>query len=199
MAPDSLGRPLITVMRQLFYNSGRVTTYVFLGGIASAVGIHWVNDLTLASILQSAMAVLAGLILMAIGLRFLGWLKPIASGAGTFSWLVPNLSALFNKQGQGAPLALGVMNGFLPCPLVYAFLAQAAVSQNLIEGMGIMAALGLGTFPAMLFMGLLGSRFRPSWRRRGVHLAGYLIILVGLITLARGLFPWVHEMRVHEM
>jgi protein SCO1/2 len=52
-----------------------------------------------------------------------------------------------------------------------------------------MAAFGLGTFPAMLLMGWLGRALQPAWRRRGVWVAGAFIVVLGLITIARGALP----------
>ena len=45
-----------------------------------------------------------------------------------------------------------MLNGFLPCPLVYAFAAQAAGSGGALPGLLVMLAFGLGTFPAMLLV-----------------------------------------------
>ena len=52
-----------------------------------------------------------------------------------------------------------------------------------------MASFGLGTFPAMLMMGGVGRALAPAWRQRGVWLAGSCILLLGIITLGRGILP----------
>jgi len=52
-----------------------------------------------------------------------------------------------------------------------------------------MIAFGLGTFPAMLLMGVIGQLIRPHWRQMGVRIAGIFILFLGLITLIRGIFP----------
>jgi sulfite exporter TauE/SafE len=52
-----------------------------------------------------------------------------------------------------------------------------------------MASFGLGTFPAMLMMGGVGHALAPAWRQRGVWFAGSCILLLGLITLGRGILP----------
>jgi sulfite exporter TauE/SafE len=53
-----------------------------------------------------------------------------------------------------------------------------------------MASFGLGTFPAMLMMGGVGRALAPAWRQRGVWLAGSCILLLGLVTLGRGILPF---------
>ena len=95
------------------------------------------------------------------------------------------LGTLSTAHGRTAALAFGIFNGFLPCPLVYAFLAQAIATGSTLKGTLTMVALGLGTFPAMMTLSWLGNRFRPDWRQRGVTLAGYIILVLGFITIAR--------------
>jgi sulfite exporter TauE/SafE len=41
----------------------------------------------------------------------------------------------------------------------------------------------------MLLVAALGNRLRGAWRRRGVDVAGALIVVLGLIALARGVVP----------
>jgi sulfite exporter TauE/SafE len=103
--------------------------------------------------------------------------------------MVHALGALAATPHRAAPVALGVVNGFLPCPLVYAFLAQAAASGGAGSGVLTMIALGLGTFPAMLAMGWMGIGMRPSWRRAGVRLAGTIVLAFGILTIARVFVP----------
>jgi hypothetical protein len=83
-----------------------------------------------------------------------------------------------------------VFNGFLPCPLVYALAAEAASTAEALSGFLVMASFGLGTFPAMFMMGGISGILAPAWRQRGVWLAGSCILLLGLITLGRGILPF---------
>lgn len=189
------------VLRQLLYNVGRATSYCFLGAVAGAltVGICTAMPGTPPiETVQRVLAVISGLLIVVIGVQFFGIFRRsrITSGFGG-EMFAKVLRDLHRSRSTVAPLAFGVFNGFLPCPLVYGFLAQAASSGNAIDGVGIMAAFGLGTFPAMLAMGSLGRWFGErtapivglDWRNRASVVAGGLFILLGLITLARGLLP----------
>jgi sulfite exporter TauE/SafE len=189
-----------TVVRHLLYNTGRLTTYCFLGGLAGALGqvICTAQGAAAAPLLngsldvaQRILAIVAGLLMIAMALQFFGLLQAfhrLAIGFGG-STLAMSLRSLLTARSSAAPLAFGVFNGFLPCPLVYAFIAQAASTTGTLSGVLVMAAFGLGTFPAMLMMGGIGRAVAPAWRRRGVWLAGCCILLLGLITLSRGLLP----------
>ena len=76
-------------------------------------------------------------------------------------------------------------------------LAQAASSFDVLSGCLSMAAFGLGTFPAMLAMGGVGRLLAPSWRQRGVQLAGSFILALGLVTLSRGIMPMMPGHGLH--
>jgi len=217
MGADPRGR-VASLQRHLIYNLGRVTSYCFLGAVVGYLGVLLVGhgaENTPASLAQRALAVVSGCLMVFIGLQFFGLFRTyhrrLIGRGGEF--LVQALRDLLKVPGAAAPLAFGVLNGLLPCPLVYAFAAQAAGSGGPLSGLLIMAAFGLGTFPAMLIMGGVGlwlrrdsqqpglhavtanfSRspatvLRADWRQSSVRVAGACIVLLGLITLARGLLP----------
>ena len=196
---DPQGGRIATLLRHLLYNFGRLSTYCFLGGLAGALGqvICTSQGMTVPLLSgsldtgQRILAIVAGLLMIAMALQFFGllpWLHRFTTGfAG--STLVLSLRSLLTAPGRAAPLAFGVFNGFLPCPLVYAFAAQAVSTAGALPGILTMAAFGLGTFPALLLMGGVGRVLAPAWRQRGVWLAGSCILLLGLITLSRGVLP----------
>ena len=201
-----------TSVRHALYNTGRLTTYCFLGALAGGLGQAICSSLGsraapgaafLSASLdagQRALAVMAGLLMILMALRFFGlqgW-QHVTSGFGG-STLVTSLRTLLRRPGYAAPLAFGVLNGFLPCPLVYAMVAQAASTVDVLSGCLTMAAFGLGTFPAMLTMGGLGRLLAPSWRQRGVRLAGSFILALGLVTLSRGVLPVMSGHGLHHI
>jgi uncharacterized protein len=206
-------KPAPALVRQLTYNLGRVTTYCFLGALVGFLAAGLCSTAPGApptSGAQRMLAITSGLLMVFIGLSFLGWFRrwhgPLLRGFGAPS-LATALRQLLRVPGPAAPLAFGVFNGFLPCPLVYAFLAQAAGSGGALAGLLVMLAFGLGTFPAMLLMGGFGAWFSTArggaadgaawpfgngpkrWRRRGIDVAGAFIIILGLITFVRGIVP----------
>jgi hypothetical protein len=189
-----------------------LSTYCFLGGLAGALGqvictalgpgTQRATPLLSASLDfgQRALAVVAGLLMIIMALSFFGLRggHRVSSGfAG--STLVVSLRSLLGRRGFATPLALGVLNGFLPCPLVYAMIAQSASTFDVLSGCLTMAAFGLGTFPAMLAMGGVGRLLAPSWRQRGVRLAGGFILLLGLVTLSRGIMPMMAGHGLHHL
>ena len=200
---DHRGRAA-TVLRHLLYNSGRLTTYCFLGALAGALGqvICTSQGATLTLLggsleaVERVLAIVAGLLMIAMALQFFGLLRAfhrLTAGFGSSTFAM-SLRSLLTTRNGAAPLAFGVFNGFLPCPLVYAFAAEAASTFRVLPGLLTMAAFGLGTFPAMLMMGGIGRLLAPAWRRRGVWLAGTCILVLGIITLGRGILPFGSHM-----
>lgn len=218
LGPNPRGRTA-TLVRHLTYNTGRVMTYCFIGGLLGYFGAHVIHSLEGSSLViaQRTLAGISGALMIFIGLQFLGLLQGIHRSVSGFGgqFLTQALRDLVRSPNPGAPLAFGVLNGFLPCPLVYAFAAQAAASGGPLPGTLVMLVFGLGTFPAMLFMGGAGLLFRSrvqqaaiqtsppglfkgngtgtwlsaEWRMHGVRIAGVFIVLLGLITVARGILP----------
>lgn len=199
----SLGRDsggaAATAGRHLLYNAGRLTTYCFLGAVAGALGEMLCTSRGLAVPVlngpldgaQRVLAIAAGLLMIAMALQFFGLLQRFQAMTIGFggSTLAVSLRNLLTSESRAAPVAIGVFNGFLPCPLVYAFAVQAASTAGAVPGFLVMLSFGLGTFPAMLMMGGVGRMLAPVWRQRGVWLAGSFILLLGLITLGRGVLP----------
>jgi sulfite exporter TauE/SafE len=192
------------VIRHLTYNMGRVVTYCFIGAIAGQLGgllVSHSGDGSWASYAQRGLACLSGLLMVIIGLQFFGWFNSSHHRPGAVGvTLARGMKQVLSTTDSRAPLALGVLNGFLPCPLVYALAAQAASSGGALPGLMVMLAFGLGTLPAMLAMGAIGLRLRGNgtvaWRISGVHIAGVFIVLLGLITLARGVLPMSSHLHI---
>jgi uncharacterized protein len=201
-----------TSVRHVLYNTGRLTTYCFLGVLAGGLGqaiyaspgtrpqrgISFLSESLNAG--QRGLAVIAGLLMILMALSFFGlrgWHRVTSNFGG--STLVISLRSLLRRPGHAAPLAFGVLNGFLPCPLVYAMVAQAASTADALSGCLTTAAFGLGTFPTMLAVGGVGRLLAPKWRRRGVRLAGSFILALGLVTLGRGVIPMTAGHGLHHL
>lgn len=213
--------PAASLARHLVYNTGRLASYCFLGALAAVAGAWLVaadGGPGAVGAAQRLLALVSGALMVFVGLRFLGIVRARhGAGVGEGRWMA-GLRAGLRAPGWAAPLAFGVLNGLLPCPLVYAFAAQAAASGGALQGVQLMAVFGLGTFPAMLAMGGLGLWWRRAprvqpvhasflrgaaaprmeWRVLGVRVAGACVVLLGLVTAARGLLaPGAHALLGH--
>ena len=83
-------------------------------------------------------------------------------------------------------LVAGVLTGFLPCGLVYGYLALASSSANIGAGWLTMCLFGAGTAPLMILAGAGGSLFSHRARRNLLRISAICVALTGLISIARG-------------
>lgn len=171
----------------LMYNAGRVLTYVILGEIFGFLGstlgvVFAMRDF------QGGLQLLASLFMILMGVELAGLIPSVSHdyfpGIRGFRRLVSGLFARVNKRNI---FGVGVILGFIPCGLVYAAGAKAAATQSMIGGMVTMLVFGLGTFPAMVLTGLMSGLISSRLRRRIYRVAAILVIVLGIVTLLRGL------------
>lgn len=212
LGASAAGRRRTMISRQALYNTGRVVTYAFLGALAGAAGqaICTAGGMVVPTLDgamgtgQRLLATASGALMIVMALPLLGvrrvrvgFAAPGLGGSGlggpSLGGMAGSLRTVLATPAWPAPLAFGVLNGFLPCPLVYAFAIQAAAGADAIGGALTMAAFGAGTIPAMAAIGALGHLAGPAALRRGVRTAGVFILALGLVTISRGLlFPAFH-------
>ena len=169
------------VAGRIVYQLGRVATYCLLGVVAGFVG----RSIFLAG-LQRWLSLALG---VAVLLGFL--ISKKAAGSAPAVRLVAKLktamSAQLQKRNFSSLALLGMLNGLLPCGLVYVALAGAVSGGTVLDGIFYMAIFGLGTLPMMLTIGLSGRLFPLALRLKlraaipaGVCLLAALLILRGL-------------------
>jgi sulfite exporter TauE/SafE len=175
------------VPRQLCYSLGRVFTYASAGAAAGYGGWRLVAELRPVVNLQAVLSITAGVLLVVQGLAAAGVGGGIGRRAGSGPCLGSGFFAAWLRAARWHSVFLGgVVNGLLPCGLVYAYLALAGSSGDMLRGMAVMALFGLGTVPVMVLVGSGGSVLNGTSRRRLLRLAAWCVVLTGLITIVRG-------------
>lgn len=183
---------LSALVRQIFWSLGRLFTYVFLGMVAGFAGARLTKAAFLESqssvvTMQAAFAVLAGLLLVLQGLLAGGFLKK-RGPAGQSGCLTATVFGRFLRGGSRTGVFVaGILTGFLPCGLVYSFLALAAASASVWKGPVLMLAFGLGTVPVMLVTGAGLTMASLQLRQRLMKVAAVCVLVTGVLTIGRGL------------
>ena len=177
------------LLRVAAYNGGRIGSYMVAGALAGGLAGGAANLLRFAA-LQVAFYWMANLMLVALGLYLMDAWRGLArlETAGNILWrrVQPLLKPLLPMDSPLKALALGGLWGWVPCGMVYSVLLTAMLSGSAPQGAAVMLAFGLGTLPTLLALGLVGARIRAAVRRRGVRVAGGLLVLAfGLLGLAR--------------
>ncbi|QOI96082.1 MAG: sulfite exporter TauE/SafE family protein [Flammeovirgaceae bacterium] len=133
------------VLNRALYNTGRVVTYSLLGLMAGLFG-HLIE----LSGWQGWLSIMLGLAVLGVLLfkQVERWVLPKTFMAINF--LKQGISKFIRQRSAGSAVLMGVLNGFLPCGLVYAAVVLSLVQTNWINSVMVMLAFGLGTVPAML-------------------------------------------------
>jgi uncharacterized protein len=178
---------------QLLWQVGRGTTYVFLGALAGFAG-GFVENILSHSVFQNLLSYTAGVMILLMGLSLLGLLPVRGKGGGSaaFGTLAALAGKLFANDSTGKSLFLGMATGFLPCPIILAFLAYSLQSGSVLDGMATMAALTLGTMLPLLLLGSLTRLTGIHLRSWGPKAGGVILIILGLTTTLRGTEAFHH-------
>ena len=183
---------------QLLYHLGRIITYVILGGVVAVAGSFTMVAAHIER-LQKGVMVFAGALIVLLGLAMAGWL-PIGRIFGNHSspgrWISKGFGRLLKVKSTIVYLPLGLLLGLLPCGPVYTALLGAArvgmegntIYQGMLNGMGLMAAFGMGTVPALFLVAKLADM---GWlkSRAIIYKAGaVLMIVAGLIFIVKAVY-----------
>lgn len=171
----------------LALNLGRVLGYTLAGLLVGLSGTAIVQGLD-ARHLMFVLRLAVGAVLVLVGLRLVTGRDRLGAVGRIGRTVWPVLQrlgrALLPADTAGRRLALGALWGWLPCGLVYSTLLWAASQGNALDSALLMFAFGLGTWPVLLATGLAAERLTALLRKRGVRIAGgLLVILFGLWTL----------------
>ncbi len=104
-----------------------------------------------------------------------------------YAALRQHLSAMFGKSGWQTHFGIGLLNGLLPCGLVYMAIAGAITSGEVGESIAYMALFGLGTIPLMLTLMLAGQLIGVRSRSRLRKLYPVMLTVMAILFIFRGL------------
>jgi uncharacterized protein len=166
-----------------FYNVGRAITYAILGMLFGLVGagfhlFGW----------QQWLSIVAGVLILLILLsgRF------SLSGARVlqpFTNRVKSRLGVFLKEDKtaGSYLGIGLLNGLLPCGLVYVAIAASIATGSVGGGALLMFSFGLGTIPMMATTMAFGRYISVHNRQRINKVAPYVIGAMAVLLILRGM------------
>ena len=164
----------------LFYNLGRISSYVIAGAILAGIAQAAMHLVALHQA-QSILKWLAIVFMLLMGLYLAGWWGILTRfeqvGQSLWRYLEPLGRRFIPVSSPLTAWWLGMIWGWLPCGLVYTALIYSMTAGSALQGGLLMLAFALGTLPIMLSIGLLGQRLQ-HWLQKPVvrRLAGLLVI-----------------------
>ena len=170
---------------RLTYNIGRITTYALIGLLFGLLG----KGFALAGA-QKALSVTAGVSIILIAFlpaAISQNLNPAGPMGRLVKWLKEQMQFQFRRRSYLSVYTIGILNGFLPCGLVYLAAAGAITTATALEGAFYMAAFGAGTLPAMLVLAFAGNFLGIHWRNGVRKVMPLVSVVVGLLLIVRGM------------
>lgn len=183
--PHAAGSRGAFVLGRLMYNLGRTATYTALGALFGGLG----RSLHLAGF-QQALSIACGVLILAyLATRWIGRGR-LNLDALLLRAIAPVQRALARRLAPGGSRSLftiGLLNGLLPCGLVYVALAGAAATGCAQHGALFMALFGLGTTPLLFALALAGPQLHARLRGHFQWIIPAGLLLLAALFILRGL------------
>lgn len=172
-------------MQILLYHLGRLTAYGVLGFVFGLLG----RGFYLAG-MQQQLSIVVGILMIAIALipekvfaRY-NFSQPVYRAIAAVK---SHLGQQFKRKSPDALFTIGLLNGFLPCGMVYAALFGALAMPRLTESVGYMLLYGLGTIPLMSLVVYAQSWITVPVRQRLQQLIPVVAVGIGVLFIVRGM------------
>lgn len=167
----------------LLYNFGRIITYSLFGLLFGIIG----QSVALFGFQQWLSIIAGSLILIFIILpRYTGKNNSTAV-LHFFEKIRMTLGSLFFKKTQSSLLVIGLLNGLLPCGLVYMAVAGSIATGDVLNSVLFMAFFGLGTLPVMLLVSYFGNFVGVTFRQKVRKAYPYMMALMACLLILRGM------------
>lgn len=170
----------------VLYNLGRVASYTVIGFLLGGVGfLIGGGQVGLSALLQGILKLIAGTFMVIMGINMLGlfpWLRHITPRVPKF--LAKKLGT--QRAKAAGPLAVGILNGLMPCGPLQSMQIVALASGSPLTGALSMFLFSLGTVPLMLGLGSLVSVLGKQFAKTVNYAGSILVAVLGLAMLSQG-------------
>ncbi|MDQ1769813.1 sulfite exporter TauE/SafE family protein [Labilibaculum sp. A4] len=189
--PIALAIPLKTtswlarISGGVIYNIGRALTYAIMGAIFGLLG----RGLVMSGFQQWVSVIMGAIMILSVITPSI-YKNRFNAEKGIFSFVGKvklSLGKLFTQRSYGSLFLIGLLNGLLPCGLVYVAIAAAIATGSSVGGGLFMFIFGLGTLPMMLAISLIGNLITLELRKKITRLIPYAIVFIGILFVLRGL------------
>jgi sulfite exporter TauE/SafE len=169
----------------ILYNSGRVLTYGAIGILFGMLG----RGIRLAGFQQWTSILLGVAMIVSVLYPFIFREKIVIGDlfSGYSARLIVRLKKLFTDRSYFSLLMIGLLNGLLPCGLVYVAIAGAISSGNVLTGALFMVLFGIGTIPLLLTATLASNAIGQKIRLKMQRVVPYFVFMIGVLFILRGM------------
>jgi len=165
------------------YNIGRAVTYSALG-----VAFGFIGQQFRIWGLQQFISITAGILILLFILTRFSFTSKIAWMAKLNFWVQQSLGKLLNTPKKMSSLfSIGLLNGLLPCGLVYVAIAAAMATMDIGHGALLMFSFGIGTIPVMMGLTVFGHLISTVARQRINKAVPYFVGVMAVMLILRGM------------
>jgi len=167
------------------YHIGRLSAYAAIGLVFGLIG----KGLFLAG-MQQKLSIFIGVAMIIIVLvperifTKYNFSKPVFK---LISKIKSTLGSQFKNKSYKSLFTIGLLNGFLPCGMVYVALFGAIAMQSESLGVLYMVLFGLGTVPMMSSVVYINSFLTISIRNKIQKVIPFIAVIIGVLFILRGL------------
>lgn len=167
------------------YNLGRTLTYGIMGAVFGLLG----QGVALIGFQQKVSVLMGSLMIIAVFFPalFRNQYNLEKSWFSLIGKLKNSIGKMISIRSFQSLFFVGMLNGLLPCGLVYMAIAGAIGTGSAGLGTLYMILFGLGTIPMLLGISLAGNLVSLAIRRRINKVIPVLVVLVGIFFILRGL------------
>lgn len=173
-------------LAQIFlYHFGRLLTYGALG-----VLFGWFGKGLFVADMQQRLSIAIGILMILAVLIPMKFLQRSKISQWSFSWMSRAKTALgkqLKKNRTSALFSIGLLNGLLPCGMVYMGLFGALAFASPLQSGLYMLLFGVGTIPLMTTAAYLGNFLSVSMRQKITKAIPVAVVVIGLLFILRGM------------
>ena len=169
-------------LNKILYQIGRILTYGIIGLLFGILG----NSIAMKG-WQQGFSILTGVILLFIGISYtlMHNYPKIAAFQTKIIHPFTKVMAKWLYKPNGSFIA-GMLNGLLPCGMVYMAVASAMNAENSLLSFQFMVCFGLGTLPLMFIFSFLTTLPKKFFKVKFSSILPVLYIIMGLWFILRG-------------
>lgn len=168
----------------LLYHLGRVATYAALGIVFGSLG----KGLFLAGFHQNVSIILG--VLLIISVLFFNERKLQQVLVTNSKWYLKFKNSFGKYLRKRTPLSfviLGMLNGLLPCAMIYMALFGATATEGAWHGGMFMVWFGLGTIPLLTLLVWVGNWVNRYFKNKLQKAVPVFLVVTGILLIIRGL------------
>jgi len=185
MLPVDRNNEAKKVTQIITYHIGKLTAYGILGLIFGLLG----RSFYLAG-MQQQLSIIVGVLMIVVALvpeknfAKYNFSKPVYK---IISKVKSSLGQQFKNKSYKSLFTIGLLNGFLPCGMVYVAIFGAIAMQSVSLGVLYMLLFGIGTIPMLTAVIYISNVLSFSFRGTLQKIIPVVAVVIGMLFIIRGL------------